>query len=131
VVIAVIRALVWPVPATLPHRSRRSPTKDWVTLSQEGLEPIAEGRFVVHTSGRIRSRCRGCRAFLIEAGQAFGTGHHATTSGCLAMLDRLSARSSQPSSTWHRHRPARLAARHLWPESGGGRRPTSTRARSS
>lgn len=62
---------------------------DWVALSQAGLEPIREGRFVVHTSVCPVDAPAGGRAFLIDAGQAFGTGHHATTSGCLAMLDAL------------------------------------------
>ncbi len=63
--------------------------EDWVTLSQAGLAPIREGRFVVHTSGHAGDPPPGGRAFLIDAGQAFGTGHHETTSGCLAMLDGL------------------------------------------
>ena len=60
---------------------------DWVTMSQAGLQPIRAGRFTVHTPvfppepGRIN--------FEIDAGLAFGTGQHATTSGCLAALDRL------------------------------------------
>lgn len=66
--------------------------QDWVTLSQEGLEPIREGRFVVHTSAHPLAAPAGGRAFLIDAGRAFGTGHHATTSGCLAMLDGLAAK---------------------------------------
>ena len=63
--------------------------EDWVTMSQAGLEPIREGRFVVHTSAHPVPHEPGIRSFLIEAGQAFGTGHHHTTAGCLAMLDRL------------------------------------------
>ncbi|MDP1027392.1 50S ribosomal protein L11 methyltransferase [Sphingomonas sp. KR1UV-12] len=63
--------------------------EDWVTLSQQGLEPIREGRFVVHTSAHPPTPEPGTRAFLIDAGRAFGTGHHGTTSGCLAMLDRM------------------------------------------
>ncbi len=60
---------------------------DWVTMSQAGLQPIRAGRFTVHTPmfppdpGRVN--------FEIDAGLAFGTGQHATTSGCLAALDRL------------------------------------------
>jgi ribosomal protein L11 methyltransferase len=60
---------------------------DWVTMSQAGLQPIRAGRFTVHTpcyapdAGRIN--------FEIDASLAFGTGQHATTSGCLAALDRL------------------------------------------
>ncbi|MES2755231.1 MAG: 50S ribosomal protein L11 methyltransferase [Pseudomonadota bacterium] len=65
------------------------PDADWVTLSQAGLEPIREGRFVVHTAAHPVDPPPGGRAFLIEAGRAFGTGHHETTSGCLAMLDAL------------------------------------------
>lgn len=67
--------------------------QDWVTLSQEGLEPIREGRFVVHTSAHPAEAPTGGRAFRIDAGRAFGTGHHATTSGCLAMLDGMAERS--------------------------------------
>lgn len=67
--------------------------QDWVALSQEGLEPIREGRFVVHTSAHPSAAPEGGRALLIDAGRAFGTGHHATTSGCLAMLDGLADRA--------------------------------------
>jgi len=66
--------------------------EDWVTMSQAGLEPIREGRFVVHTAAFPAEPPPGGRAFLIEAGQAFGTGHHETTAGCLAMLDELGGR---------------------------------------
>lgn len=64
---------------------------DWVTLSQQGLEPILAGRFFVHTP-----RCRdqipeAVIALEIDAGRAFGTGQHETTSGCLVALSRLKA----------------------------------------
>lgn len=67
------------------------PDEDWVTLSQAGLEPITEGRFHIHTSVRADRVPEGSIAFEIDAGRAFGTGQHATTAGCLAMLDRLAA----------------------------------------
>ena len=81
--------------ALVPSASGHDPVverlsdQDWVAMSQAGLEPIREGRFVVHTSAHPVTPPAGGRAFLIEAGQAFGTGHHGTTSGCLAMLDAL------------------------------------------
>jgi ribosomal protein L11 methyltransferase len=61
---------------------------DWVTMSQSGLQPIRSGRFYVHTP-MYRSVPPGTIAFEIDAALAFGTGQHATTSGCLAALDRL------------------------------------------
>ena len=61
---------------------------DWVTMSQAGLQPIRAGRFYVHTP-TYRSIPPGTISFEIDAGLAFGTGQHATTSGCLAALDRL------------------------------------------
>lgn len=94
--------------------------EDWVTLSQAGLPPIREGRFVVHTAAEPATAPVGGRAFLIDAGRAFGTGHHATTAGCLAMLDALTSEGAG--------RPVAraidigtgtgilaFAARHLWP----------------
>ena len=61
---------------------------DWVTMSQEGLQPIRAGRFYVHTP-MYRNAPPGTTAFEIDASLAFGTGQHATTSGCLEALDRL------------------------------------------
>jgi ribosomal protein L11 methyltransferase len=61
---------------------------DWVTMSQAGLQPIRAGRFFVHTP-MYRSHPQGLVTFEIDAGLAFGTGQHATTSGCLEALDRL------------------------------------------
>ena len=62
---------------------------DWVTLSQAGLEPIRAGRFFVHTPVHRDAVPEGATAYEIDAGLAFGTGHHATTAGCLAALDQL------------------------------------------
>lgn len=61
---------------------------DWVTMSQSALQPIRAGRFYVHTP-MVRSVPPGTIAFEVDAGLAFGTGQHATTSGCLEALDRL------------------------------------------
>lgn len=65
------------------------PEEDWVTLSQSGLEPIRAGRFFVHTPYNADHVPEGMTGFLIDAGRAFGTGHHETTTGCLMMLDKL------------------------------------------
>ncbi|ABF52275.1 50S ribosomal protein L11 methyltransferase [Sphingopyxis alaskensis] len=74
----------------------RLPDEDWVTLSQQGLEPVRAGRFFVHTSSYSGRLPPGTTPFLIDASQAFGTGGHDTTAGCLAMLDRLARRGGTP-----------------------------------
>ncbi|MCO5084716.1 MAG: 50S ribosomal protein L11 methyltransferase [Rhizobiaceae bacterium] len=59
---------------------------DWVTKSLEDLKPVRAGRFLVH-GAHDRDRLRvGDIGIEIEAGLAFGTGHHGTTAGCLEML---------------------------------------------
>ena len=114
--IAALLALVPSAGAAVPVIERLDDA-DWVTMSQQGLEPIAEGRFVVHTSAHPVDMPEGGRAFLIEAGQAFGTGHHATTSGCLAMLDALSGeRFGSIIDVGTGTGLLAFAARHLWPE---------------
>ena len=91
--------------------------QDWVTMSQAGLEPIREGRFAVHTSAHPIAAPAGGRAFLIDAGQAFGTGHHATTAGCLKMLDGLAERSfTNVIDLGTGTGLLAFAARHLWPD---------------
>jgi len=68
------------------------PEADWVTESQKGVEPIRAGRFYVHTPDHPASAEPGVTNFEIPASQAFGTGQHATTAGCLAMLSAMKRR---------------------------------------
>ena len=63
--------------------------RDWVTLSQQGLEPIRAGRFFVHTPQHRDAAPDDAIALEVDAGRAFGTGQHETTSGCLVALSRL------------------------------------------
>lgn len=65
------------------------PDVDWVAKSLEGLKPVEAGRFIVH-GGHDREDVRpGQIAIEIEAGLAFGTGHHGTTAGCLEMIEKV------------------------------------------
>ncbi len=67
------------------------PETDWVTQSQQGIEPIRAGRFHIHTPDHAPLAEPGLRDFTIPASRAFGTGQHATTAGCLAMLTHMHA----------------------------------------
>jgi ribosomal protein L11 methyltransferase len=56
---------------------------DWLALALSGLPPVRAGRFFVygaHDRGLAPASTINLR---IEAGAAFGTGHHGTTVGCL------------------------------------------------
>lgn len=66
------------------------PDVDWVRQSYAGIPPIHAGRFYVYgRHHRGRPFPAGAIAFHIEAGQAFGTGHHESTQGCLLALEYL------------------------------------------
>lgn len=65
------------------------PEIDWVAKSLEGLKPVRAGGFVVHGAHDRQDLHDGEIAIEIEAGLAFGTGHHGTTAGCLEMLASL------------------------------------------
>ncbi|HWY62519.1 MAG TPA: 50S ribosomal protein L11 methyltransferase [Rhizomicrobium sp.] len=68
------------------------PDQDWIKLSQEGLPPVRAGSFFVygaHDSGQVP---HGVIPMRIEAGLAFGTGHHETTALCLGVLSDLARR---------------------------------------
>jgi ribosomal protein L11 methyltransferase len=63
------------------------PALNWVALSQAALPPVAAGRFMVHGTHDRKRVPRGPNSILIDAGEAFGTAHHATTYGCLQAID--------------------------------------------
>lgn len=69
------------------------PDLNWVALSQAALPPVAAGRFTVFGSHDRHRVARGPWSILIDAGEAFGTAHHATTAGCLAAVDRVTRRT--------------------------------------
>ncbi|MGD0642352.1 MAG: 50S ribosomal protein L11 methyltransferase [Roseiarcus sp.] len=61
--------------------------RDWVANALAGLKPVRAGRFLVHGAhdrSRVGVNDVGVE---IEAGLAFGTGHHGTTRGCLLHFD--------------------------------------------
>ena len=64
--------------------------KDWISEIERGFPPLNIGKFYVHGS-HIKSAPPYEKIELkINAGAAFGSGEHSTTSGCLLALSRLS-----------------------------------------
>lgn len=81
-----------------PVKVEALPDQDWVKLSQEGLPPVRAGRFFVygaHDKGRVPVNVQG---LAIDAGAAFGTGHHETTSGCLTALEWMHQKRYKPAN---------------------------------
>ncbi len=71
------------------------PQKDWVRESLAGLAPVVAGRVFVHGSHDRHLRRAAAINIEIDAGLAFGTGHHNTTRGCLLALQKV-LRSYKP-----------------------------------
>jgi ribosomal protein L11 methyltransferase len=67
--------------------------KDWVAESLSGLPAVHAGPFVVAGAHQLANIRGGRIPVWIEAGPAFGTGHHGTTKGCLEAL-ALAARQA-------------------------------------
>ena len=68
---------------------------DWLAMALSGLPPVRAGRFFIYGAydrGRTPSNAVNLR---IEAGAAFGTGHHGTTVGCLLAYHLLLKRQSR------------------------------------
>jgi ribosomal protein L11 methyltransferase len=62
---------------------------DWVAMSLEGLPPVRAGRFFVAGAHVLQRASGGRKRIWIEASEAFGTGHHGTTWGCLVGLEHF------------------------------------------
>lgn len=85
--VAALRALV-PSAGHVEPVVEPLPDADWITLSQQGMEPVTAGRFHIRNlpddpvlPGHVD--------LLIAASRAFGTGQHETTFGCVVLLDRM------------------------------------------
>ena len=93
--LAALKAALAPDIVPLDFALEPVPDENWVAISQAALPPVTAGRFVVHGS-HDREKVGGrTTAIEIDAGEAFGTAHHATTQGCLISIDAL-ARTTRP-----------------------------------
>lgn len=90
-----IGALAIVLPELLPNYALLEQS-DWIKMSLDGLPPVQGGRFRIvgsHNKAKVRT---GRREIIIDAGEAFGTGHHGTTMGCLLGLERLKRQNKAP-----------------------------------
>lgn len=94
-IVSVLRSALDSLGISADIEQEALPDIDWVSRSLEGLKPVRAGRFLVHGAHDRDKRRPNDLGIEIEAGQAFGTGHHGTTAGCLEMLARV-ARAESP-----------------------------------
>lgn len=65
---------------------------DWVLEGLKDLKPVCVGRFFVHGAHDLHQVQPHQHAIQIDANQAFGTGHHGTTAGCLEAIESVTKR---------------------------------------
>ncbi|MCV2866213.1 50S ribosomal protein L11 methyltransferase [Defluviimonas sp. WL0075] len=102
-----------------PFAVSEVPETDWVAHVKRELQPVEAGRFFVYGSHDADKVPDGSVPLLIEAAMAFGTGHHATTKGCLLALDRLEregVRARNVADIGCGTAVLAMAAAAIWPE---------------
>lgn len=90
-----IAGLLESLPEQAEIEAEALPDIDWVAHSLEGLHAVRAGRFFVHGAHERGEQRPGEIPIEIEAGLAFGTGHHGTTAGCLELIEQV-VRREQP-----------------------------------
>jgi ribosomal protein L11 methyltransferase len=80
-------AIVGAAAPALHLKQKKVKPADWVAMALEGLPAVRAGRFVVAGAHALAQEHSGRTKIWIEASEAFGTGHHGTTWGCLMALE--------------------------------------------
>jgi ribosomal protein L11 methyltransferase len=80
-------AIVGAAAPELHLKTKKVKAADWVAMSLEGLPAVRAGRFIVAGAHALARESGGRTKVWIEASEAFGTGHHGTTWGCLMALE--------------------------------------------
>lgn len=88
------------LPAMIAVEIAPMPEEDWVKLSLAGLKPVEAGRFVLFGEHDREAVTAGRIGLEIEAGPAFGTGHHGTTRGCLLAFDAMLTAGAAPATVF-------------------------------
>ena len=84
-----VEAIVGAAAPELHLKQKKVKAADWVAMSLEGLPAVRAGRFVVAGAHALMGENNGRTKIWIEASEAFGTGHHGTTWGCLMALEHF------------------------------------------
>jgi ribosomal protein L11 methyltransferase len=82
-----VEAIIGAAAPELHLKHKKVKAADWVAMSLEGLPAVRAGRFVVAGAHALMGENNGRTKVWIEASEAFGTGHHGTTWGCLMALE--------------------------------------------
>ncbi|MGC6496830.1 MAG: 50S ribosomal protein L11 methyltransferase [Candidatus Puniceispirillaceae bacterium] len=69
--------------AAVPVTVQKLPKRDWLAENRAAFPPRRIDRFWVYGSHVTQARPAACWPLLVEAAQAFGSGTHPTTEGCL------------------------------------------------
>lgn len=86
------------LPADMSAAISQLPAKDWVSETQAGLSPVKAGRFYVHGSHDANNIPDDVVPIHVDAGLAFGSGHHGTTAGCLRIYSELLDQGVMPAT---------------------------------
>ena len=65
------------------------PPRDWLAENLASFPPLHIGRYFIHGSHVKAPQLTGAVRLHLDPGTAFGSGDHATTAGCLMVLDTL------------------------------------------
>lgn len=69
---------------------KQLPAQDWLKAVARDFPPLSIGRFYVHGAHVKDAPPAGSISIQVDAGAAFGSGEHGTTSGCLEAMEWLS-----------------------------------------